>query len=102
MTVISPDPPKVTAVLVPVMAFPALTSKVNVPLSELILVVPERVINHAIELVPEIFLKAPPFKIPVPTKVISSPAAKAISPDNSNAAPLATEVLPAVVPNAEL
>ena len=101
-TVVFPDPPKVIAVLVPVIAFPELTSKVNVPLSELILVVPERVINPAIELLPEIFLKAPPLEIPVPTKVISSPAASAIPPINSKAAPLETEVLPAVVPNAVL
>ena len=89
-----------TAVLVPVIAFPKLTSKVNVSLSELILVVPDNVTRPAIELLPEIFLKAPPFSIPVPIKVISSPAASAIPPINSKAAPLATEVLPAVVPSA--
>jgi hypothetical protein len=100
--VVFPDPPKVTAVLVPVIALPELTSKVNVSLSELILVVPDNVIKPAIELLPEIFLKAPPFEIPVPTKVISSPAASAIPPINSKAAPLETEVFPAVVPRAVL
>ena len=56
LIVVFPDPPKVTALLVPVIAFPELTSKVNVPLSELILVVPDNVTKPAIELLPEIFL----------------------------------------------
>ncbi len=93
LIVVLPLPPIVRPVSVPVIP----PVRVKVSLSELILVVPAKVIAPAQELLPLIFLKAPSLDIPVPlSERVSAPTE--IFACSCKAALVATVTPPAVVP----
>ena len=98
-TVMLPAPPKVRF-WVPVIALPLATSRLRVPASELIRVVPANVTAPETVLSPLTFRKAPPELTPVPVRFKAS--AVLMPPVSSSAPPLFTAVLPAVVPSALL
>ena len=81
------------------MPSPEATSKLKVPLSELIRAAEPKVIAPTYVLSPLMLRKAPPELMPVPFNVNAS-ALKVRPPDNSRAAPFATVVPLSIAPNA--
>ena len=80
------------------MALPELGIKVSEPASEVISVSPVTVTKLVRALTPDKLRKAPADEIPVPVTEMAS--AKLMPPVNCRAAPLATVVVPAVLPKA--